>query len=549
VALAARAAEGHGAGERYDLPLPLVYFVAGAALTVALSFVAAAVATRAAPRAASSAGLVLPLGPLGLLLRGAARLVGLALFVLVIAAGLLGDPHPMKNLAPTLVWIIWWVGLSLVVAGIGNVWPALDPWRTLFDGADALARRRRGGRGLALGWPYPARAGVWPAAALLLLFVWLEVIFPDASVPARIAGLALAWTAVTLAGMVGFGADTWQRNADVFAVYFATLGRFAPLAAGPDGRSLLLRPPARGLVTRMPVPPGMAAFVIAMLATVLFDGLLGTRAWRALDHALSGGLARVADREGYLLASAGLLAVWLVFLGAYLATAGLTARLAGAGSAAAAARLLAPSLVPIATAYNVAHNLSYLLLQGQELIPLLSDPLGRGWNLLGTATWSPDVTLVGSRFAWYAAVGAIITGHAISVWVAHRVALREWNPPRVAVRASLPLTALMVVYTALSLWVIADPLVRFREPDPSYSRPSLSARASAPTLLYSWVTSMETSPSSSMPSVIRLGRQQTVQSSVKVWRRPAVESTVSSFSSPQNAHPYVTFRILRANVS
>jgi hypothetical protein len=117
------------------------------------------------------------------------------------------------------------------------------------------------------------------------------------------------------------------------------------------------------------------------------------------------------------------------------------------------------------------------------LIPLLSDPLGRGWDLLGTATWSPDVTLVGSRFAWYAAVGAIVTGHVISVWLAHRVALREWSPPRMALRASLPLTALMVLYTALSLWVIADPLVRFREPDPSYSMllpPSLALPLATP---------------------------------------------------------------------
>jgi hypothetical protein len=475
LSLAARPAEAHGAGERYDLPLPLVYFVTGATLTVALSVAAAALAARAAPRAASGAGLVIPLGPLLPIVRGLARLGGLAFFVLVIAAGFFGDPHPMKNLAPTFVWIIWWVGLSLVVACAGNVWPALDPWRALFDGADALARRRRGGRGLALGLPYPGRVGVWPAAALLLLFVWLEVIFLDASVPSSIACLALAWTAVTLAGMLAFGADTWQRSVDVFAVYFATLGRLAALAAGPDGRSLLLRPPGRGLVVGATEPPGpmvhgMTGFVMAMLATVLFDGLLGTRAWRALDRAVSGGLARVADREGLLLATAGLIGVWLVLLGAYVLTGWLTARLAGAGSAAGTTRLLAPSLVPIATAYNIAHNISYLLLQGQELIPLLSDPLGRGWDLLGTATWSPNVTLVGSRFAWYAAVGAIVTGHVISVWLAHRIALREWHPPRVALRASLALTALMVIYTALSLWVIADPLVRFREPDLSSSR-------------------------------------------------------------------------------
>ena len=151
-------------------------------------------------------------------------------------------------------------------------------------------------------------------------------------------------------------------------------------------------------------------------------------------------------------------------------------------STAATARLLAPSLVPIATAYNFAHNISYLLLPGQELIPLLSDPFGRGWDLFGTASWSPDVRLVGSRFAWYCAVGAIVAGHVISVWLAHRIALRKWSPPRSALRASLPLTALMVVYTTLSLWVIADPLVRFREPDPSHSRLLLLAAPKPHTL-------------------------------------------------------------------
>lgn len=46
--------------------------------------------------------------------------------------------------------------------------------------------------------------------------------------------------------------------------------------------------------------------------------------------------------------------------------------------------LFALSLVPIAIAYHFAHYLAYLLLAGQLTIPLLSDPLGLGWNLFGT---------------------------------------------------------------------------------------------------------------------------------------------------------------------
>jgi hypothetical protein len=162
--------------------------------------------------------------------------------------------------------------------------------------------------------------------------------------------------------------------------------------------------------------------------------------------------------------------VWLLFLGAYLLACRVTAWFVRGSTVVGTARLFVLSLVPIAIAYNVAHNSAYVLGQGQAVIPLLSDPLGRGWNLFGMATYSPDLTLVGARFTWYVAVGAIVAGHVIAVWLAHRLTLRAFGARRAAVVASVPLTILMVVYTALSLSVIAEPLVRFRTPDPSYSR-------------------------------------------------------------------------------
>ncbi len=68
-------------------------------------------------------------------------------------------------------------------------------------------------------------------------------------------------------------------------------------------------------------------------------------------------------------------------------------------------------------------------------------------------------------------VGAIVAGHVIAVWLAHRVALRECGAPGRAVLASVPLTALMVVYTAISLSVIAEPMVTFELP-PSEEAPA-----------------------------------------------------------------------------
>lgn len=453
------AAQAHAFGERYDLPAPLAYFVAVAALTVGLSYVVITWAARVRPGLAQGGHVPLAFGPVLPALRTLSRRVALALFALLLLAGFAGDPHPAKNLAPTLVWIVWWVGLSLLTVCTGNLWPAIDPWRTLFDAAG----------GLRIGLAWPEKLAAWPAVILLLLFAWVEVVYPQASTPSHIAACALAWTAVTLAGMALFGREAWQRNADPFALYFSLLGRFAPLGVSADGRSVLLRSPGRALIAPSVGSFAMAAFVIAMLSTVLFDGLLGTQAWRLIDRAISGWLPQLVDRDNVFLGSVGLVAVWLLFLAAYLLACMVSARLIRRPSAIEVARLFALCLVPIAAGYNFAHNFSYLLVQGQGLLPLLSDPLGWGWNLFGTAGYQVQIGIVDARFAWYVAIGAIVTGHVTSIWLAHHVALARFATRREAVLSSLPLTVLMVIYTMLSLSIIAEPLVRFRTPDPSYS--------------------------------------------------------------------------------
>ena len=79
--------------------------------------------------------------------------------------------------------------------------------------------------------------------------------------------------------------------------------------------------------------------------------------------------------------------------------------------------------MPIAIGYHVAHYLVFLLIQGQYIIPLVSDPFGYGWNLFGTAGYRVDIAIVGARFAWYAALAAMLTGHVTAVYLAHPKAM------------------------------------------------------------------------------------------------------------------------------
>ncbi len=309
------------------------------------------------------------------------------------------------NLTPTMVWIIWWVGLSLIVACVGNIWPALDPWRTLYDLFDWGGRLLGASRGLALGWRYPAALGAWPAV-LLLSWCGSKSRTLQAAVPYRLACVALIWSAVTSLGMICFGASTWQRNADVFAIYFATLGRFAPLAAGSDARSLTLRAPGRGLMSEPAVSIAMVCFVMAMLSTVLFDGLMSGQLWWIAQTKLARAAPFLVDADGYRMGAVGLIGVWLLFLGAYALTCAITATLVPRYTVGQVARLFAYTLVPIAVAYNIAHNCANFVVQGQQLVALASDPLGLKWSLFGTTNFRPDIGLIDARVTWCVAMGA-----------------------------------------------------------------------------------------------------------------------------------------------
>ena len=456
----------HGFDERHDLPAPLGHFVLGAALAVTLSFVLAALFARGAPaspgeRVAQGAPVRLPF-----MVVAGLRLAGLLLFAVVVFAAFAGTADPVMNIAPTFVWIVWWVGLSLVAACVCNLWPLLDPWATLFDAADWAARGLGLRSGIALQWRWPPALGMWPAAVLLLVWSWLEVVYPLAAVPSRIGWAALLWSGVTLAGMLCFGRERWQRHGDVFAIYFALLGRLAPLVLDACGRRVALRTPGSALIAPPDaLPAGAVAFILAMLSTVLFDGLHASQAWPWFEAVL----ARLAPQGAAVTAEAagtiGMVLVWLLFLAAYGITCWITAKATGVASACAIARAYAPTLVPVAVGYNIAHNFSSLLEQGQTMLTLVSDPFGWRWNLLGTAQLHTRSGIVDARMTWYVAIGTVVLGHCIGVWLAHRVALRQNGNRAAAVRAAVPLVLLMLVYTAVSLFVIADPMVRYQPPD------------------------------------------------------------------------------------
>ena len=204
----------------------------------------------------------------------------------------------------------------------------------------------------------------------------------------------------------------------------------------------------------------MVAFILLLLATVLYDGLIGTGEWTLLESTVQ---TYVPEIGKTFIRTVGLVAFWALFLCVYLGISALTSRtVSGNPSTLEIARSFALTLVPIAIGYHVAHYLVLLLIQGQYIIPLISDPLGRGWNLFGTADYRIDIGLIGARFSWYLALAAIVGGHVIAVYLAYIKAISVFSESRSALVTQVPMTAVMVLYTFIGLSIAAEPIVESR---------------------------------------------------------------------------------------
>jgi len=200
-------ASAHGFGLRYDLPLPLMLWIIGAASTVLLSFLLVAIAVRLNPRREAPVQLNLLRWQMGRVVTGqtirfVARLLAVGALILIVVAGIIGDQTPTRNLAPTAIWIAWWVGVSYLSAFIGNVWCVINPWAALFEWCVQAMPSQSAWRVAGIGWP--RHLGVWPATALFIVFAWVELVWDGRSIPLQLARLTIGFSVLTWIGMYLF---------------------------------------------------------------------------------------------------------------------------------------------------------------------------------------------------------------------------------------------------------------------------------------------------------------------------------------------------------
>ena len=450
--LVPEAALAHGLVGRQDLPIPRWLFGWAAAVVLVASFVALAVLWREARLEGASerrvAGLPRILDPL-------AGALGLAIFVLVVYAGFAGSQTTTNNLAPTVIFVLFWVAIPVASLCLGDVFKALNPRRAAARGIGWLAAMAGRG-GLPAPLPYPSRLGHWPAAIGILAFTWVELVYSGRGDPSNLAVLALVYAAVQLVGMSLYGIETWNRYGDAFGVYFGLIARMSPLRW--TRTALFVRKPLSGL-TSLDVVPGTVALVIMIIGTTSFDGFSNGEVWGNIAPDLTSLFRDVGFGQSTALELAftiGLVLVVLAVAGMYrLGVSGMQSVGPQTTTARELAARFAHSLVPIGLAYVVAHYFSLLAYEGQRVAYLVSDPLGSGANIFGTNSATVDYAWISATAIWYVQVAALVIGHVAGLVLAHDRALVSFGDSRTATRSQYWMLVVMIAFTSLGLWLLS----------------------------------------------------------------------------------------------
>lgn len=453
--LPADMAFAHGVEGGFVLLLPTGYYMLGAALSVAVTFLLLSLRPGHLPGTLYGRVLTSPAFrvPSGLW----PATLGSVVLALMVLAGLFGSRDPLQNPLPAFVWTLFWVCFTLLQGLLGPLWRILNPWRAPVFLIERLTGQKPRVR-------LPARIGYGIAILQFYGFAWFELVDIAPSDPQRLAMAVGFYWLFNLTGMVLVGETDWRMRAEPFSIFFSLIGRLAPIdwQRSSDGKlRVRFGFPGWNLVHQAPLPASGIAFILLTLSAVSFDGLSRSFIW--LSAIGINPLAYPGRSAVVLSSSLGILVIFLIMAALYTGSIWLGCRLAGEARVALVAGRLVYSIIPISLAFQFSHYLTSVLVEGQNFLRAISDPFARGVDLFGTAHLHVTASflnvfhLVALIFNIQTLV--IVVAHALAVVMAHGMLSALPDAPKRAFRLELPFAALMVAYTAFGLWLLSIPRI------------------------------------------------------------------------------------------
>ncbi len=436
------------------------------------------------------------------------QLILVFLFLVILYAGLYGNQHSGRNIAPSLTWNIWWEGLIFIILFFGKMFCYACPWDALTSWLRKMSFLKVKDRELFnLGLPWPKHLkNIYPAIIFFIALTWIELGYRVTLSPEKTAILGLV-----MFGMAFIPGLIFEKKS--FCRYGCLVGRVSGLYAmfvpveirnkNPDVcRSCKTVDCFRGNGTGYACPTGMnlktmdsntycimcaecfrsckydnvavnvrpfahdhavaprprkdeSYLALILFSLTAFHGFTMTPAWNTVVRALQSTF-HLIEIGAFSIGMAVSIAIPIFVYNGFVYLSKIAA-----GDTTFSHKMLfikyAYGVVPIALFYHVAHNIEHFITESQKLVVLVSDPFGYGWDLFGTAAMK-TASLFSLETVWALQVVMIMTGHIFGIYVSHKQAHMMFKDRKTALKSQLPMIVMMVLFSVLSLWLIAQPM-------------------------------------------------------------------------------------------
>ncbi len=446
----------HSFGKLYNLPVPFWMYLYGGAGALIISFLIIGYFFNKTPL-----NLKYPIydlskvTPFNFLVKKefliVLKVTSIVLFLFTIFTGLIGKDISYVNFNMPFFWIIFVLLFAYLTAIIGNVYAVINPWKNIIESLERVLKEKFIGV-----YNYPKSLSFFPALFFYFLFIWIELFGQTG--PLKLSLLLIQYSIINFTGVFLIGKDNWFHYCEFFSVFFRLISKLSPIEY-ISGR-LLLRPPFIGLLKDKPKRLSLLLFILFMLSSTAFDGFKETIIWYNFYANIKETLYPVFGSSSYqIFQTTGLLFSPILFFVIYFVLITFVKIVTREKVKTEELMLqFTYSLIPIALVYNMAHYYTLILTEGQIFIRILSDPFGFGWNLFNTGNFPLNLNLIDAGITWHVQVILILTGHIISVYIAHFIALQAFPSHKKALLSQLPMIFLMVAYTIIGLWILAQPV-------------------------------------------------------------------------------------------
>ncbi|MFQ5605466.1 MAG: 4Fe-4S binding protein [bacterium] len=439
--------------------------------------------------------------------QAAIQFIVVLLFLTILFAGFYGNQLPGENIAPTLTWNIWWIGLIFLILFFGKMWCYVCPWDALTNWLTRLSFFKIKQDTVNLGWRWPRFfKNIYLATILFVFLTWLELgyhvtLSPEATatlgllmfglvfVPGllfekksfcrygcligRVSGLYAMFSPVEIrprdldicsncktadclkGNGTGYPCPTGQYLKTMTANTYCTMCAECFRTCKYDNVAFNVRPFAADLLHAPKPKKDEAYLALILFSLTAFHGLTMTPNWKSFVQNIQQTIS-VGELAAFSLGM-------LISLTLPVLIYGLSVWLSKIFSGESQKSIFslftkyAYGLIPIALFYHLAHNVEHFFMESQKLLVLLSDPFGYGWNIFGTADMQVG-SLLSLQAIWFLQVGLVIVGHVFGVVISNTHSHTIFSDKISALKSQIPMITLMVMFSVLSLWLIAQPM-------------------------------------------------------------------------------------------